>query len=75
MSYLEQTEPSRAELVLALAVLQRQELYQLLDEQRLREVVIDDLFSLGDTHTHRTLLRGVLVLGASVDKYLMCVWV
>lgn len=45
-SHLEQAEPARAELVFALAVLQREELYELVDEQRVREVVEDDLLPL-----------------------------
>lgn len=45
-SHLEEAEPARAELVLALAVLQREELDKLADEQRVREVVKDDLLPL-----------------------------
>lgn len=45
-SHLEQAEPARAELVLALAVLQREKLHELVDEERVREVVKDDLLPL-----------------------------
>lgn len=45
-SHLEQTEPPRAELVLALAVLEREKLYELVDEHWIHEMVKDDLLSL-----------------------------
>lgn len=45
-SHLEQTEPPGAELVLALAVLEREKLYELVDEHWIHEMVKDDLLSL-----------------------------
>lgn len=44
--HLEEAEATRAELVFALAVFQRQELNELVDEHRVREMVIDDLLPL-----------------------------
>lgn len=45
-SHLEQTEPPGAEFVLALAVLEREKLYELVDEHWIHEMVKDDLLSL-----------------------------
>lgn len=45
-SHLEQTEPARAELVLAFTVLKREKLNELVDEHWVREMVKDDLLPL-----------------------------
>lgn len=44
--HLEQTEPARAELVFALAVLKREKLYELVDEHWVWEMIKDDLLQL-----------------------------
>lgn len=46
LPHLEKAEPAGTELVLALAVLQREELNQLVDEPWVWEVVVDYLLSL-----------------------------
>lgn len=44
--HLEEAKAARTELVFALAIFQRQELNELVDEHGVREMVIDDPFPL-----------------------------
>lgn len=52
--HLEETEASRVEAVFPFPILQREELYQLVNKLRVREIFKDDLFALGDTQTNTT---------------------
>lgn len=53
LEYLEETEASGVEAVFSFAILQREELYELLNELRVREIFKDDLFTLSDTEKRR----------------------
>lgn len=53
LEYLEETEASGVEAVFSFAILQREELYELLNELRVREIFKDDLFTLRDTEERR----------------------
>lgn len=55
--HLEETEAARVEAVLPFPLLQRQKLYQLVNEVRVREVLKDDLLTLIDTQVNATTKR------------------
>lgn len=50
--HLEETEASGVEAVFSFSILQRKKLYELVNKLRVREIFIDDLFTLSDTQRH-----------------------